>query len=176
MAHSRLVRYETLVVVVLAALVTVAGCQGFGRSGAQSGQRGAGAAAKPLDLATVDVCERIPGKQVAEAVGGQSAEVLSFRGSGQQLPRCRYAVSGGAQRQVYVLWLLPPAEFDALRLQQQNPVTAVSNLGDGAYVTFIAGSQRTDLYVLKRGVATIEITGDDRAAVTKIARLALGRL
>jgi hypothetical protein len=167
--------------VLLIALLATAGCQGFGRSGSGSGRPGAKEAGQlpPLDLATVDVCARIPGPMVAEAVGGQRAEILSFRGSGQQHARCRYSVTGGpsaAKAQVFVVWLLPAAEFDALRLQQENPATPVANLGDGAYVSTIAGTQRSDLYVLKRGVATLEITGDDRRAVTKIAKLALTRL
>jgi hypothetical protein len=164
---------------LLMALLVTAGCQGLGRPGGQAGQRGTGGAEKTsaVDLATVDVCSRIPGPQVAEAVGGQRADVLSFRASEQQSPRCRYSVVGGkGGSQVFIIWLMPPTEFDRLRFRQDNPVTPLSNLGDGAYVTVIGGAQRLDLYLLKRGVATIEITGDDRPAVTKIARLAFARL
>jgi len=72
--------------------------------------------------------------------------------------------------------LMSPEQFERRHRQQQNPVTPVPGLGDGAYVTYAPAGERMDLYVLKRGVATVVVTGDNRVALIKIARVAVAHL
>lgn len=176
---SELRRHARLFLAI--ALVAV-GCRGAGGSG--SGRASSDAAAAGggslLDLSTVDVCQRVPGKAVAQALGGQLADTLAFRASVDQPSRCRYSISSGDSarsiREAYVVLLLPPQEFEARRMHQQNPVTPISGLGDAAYVAYAPVGERTDLYVLKRGQATIEVTGENRTALLKIAKVAVAHL
>jgi hypothetical protein len=72
--------------------------------------------------------------------------------------------------------LMPPAPFETRHAQQQNPVTPVSGLGDGAYVTYAPAGERLDLYVLKRSLATIVVSGENRVALIKIAKVAVSHL
>jgi hypothetical protein len=163
------------------ALLGVSACQGRPASGPSpaGGSAAAGGAAAPIDLATVDVCQRVPGEEVARAVGGKLVEVLPFRGSEQQRSRCRYSIApatGQGARRIFVVWLMASSEFDALRRAQDNPTSAVPNLGDNAFISFAPGGQHFDLCVLKRGVATIEVTGEERASAIRVGRVALAHL
>jgi len=166
---------------LIGVLVGAIACQRRTTSNAPAGE-GSGAtggSTAPMDLAAVDVCQRVPGEEVARAVGGKLAEVLPFRGSDQQGSRCRYSIvpaNGQGARRIFVVWLMAAREFDALRRSQDNPTSAVPNLGDNAFISFTPGGQRFDLCVLKRDVATIEVAGEERTAVIKVARLALSRL
>jgi hypothetical protein len=157
------------------------GCAGWGARSGQSGGETEQSGPRPiLDLAKTDVCQRVPGKAVAQAVGGQRADTLAFGASADQPSRCRYAVAVGegerGARQVFVVMLMSPEQFERRHMQQQNPVTPVPGLGDGAYVTYAAAGERMDLYVLKRGAATVVVTGENRIALIKIARVVVAHL
>ncbi len=164
---------------LLAIVLVAVGCRGTGGPG--SGRAGGDTAGgSTLDLSTIDVCQRVPGKAVAEALGGQLADTLAFRASADQPSRCRYSIgssdSARSMRQAYVVLLLPPRDFETRRMQQQNPVESIPGLGDAAYVTYAPAGERTDLYVLKRGKAAIQVTGENRAALVKIAKVAVAHL
>jgi hypothetical protein len=165
---------------LLLALGTV-GCHGLGsRSSRSGGATDSSETRSALDLAAVDVCQRVPGKAVAQALGGERAETLAFGASADQPSRCRYSVAVGegkrSSRQAYVVMLMPPDQFEKQHAQQQNPVTPVAGLGDGAYATYAPAGERMDLFVLKRGVATIVVSGENRIALIKIAKVAAGHL
>ena len=167
--------------VLLTLAVVSVGCPGWGARSGRSGDETEASGPRPtLDLAKTDVCQRVPGKAVAQALGGQRADTLAFGASADQPSRCRYAVAVGegerGTRQGYVVMLMSPEQFERRHRQQQNPVTPVPGLGDGAYVTYAPAGERMDLYVLKRGVATVVVTGDNRVALIKIARVAVAHL
>jgi hypothetical protein len=166
---------------VLAIALAAVGCRGQGPAAGSSGSETESSGPRsPLDVATVDVCRRVPGKAVAQALGGQRADTLAFGASADQPSRCRYAVTLGdgerSARQAYVVMLMAPGQFEMRHAQQQNPVTPIPGLGDAAYVTYAPAGERMDLYVLQRGVATIAVTGENRTALIKIAKVALAHL
>jgi|WetSurMetagenome_2_1015567.scaffolds.fasta_scaffold432531_2 hypothetical protein len=165
----------------LALTFIAVGCQGWGaRSERSSGGTESSGPRAPFDLARTDVCQRVPGKAVAQALGGQRADTLAFGASADQPSRCRYAIAAGesahSTRQIYVVMLMSPEQFEKRHMQQQNPVTPIPGLGDAAYVTYAPAGERMDLYVLKRGVATIVVTGENRTALIKIAKVAVAQL
>jgi hypothetical protein len=170
------------VTLLMAIAVAVLGCRGTGssRSGQSAGEPASSGARASLDPATVDVCERVPGKAVAEALGGKLNDALSYRASEQQPSRCRYSITlgagAGSANRTFIVWLLTPEQLEARSRRQDNPMTPVSGLGDVAFLTYAPVGERRDLYVLKRGVAAIEVTGEDRGALIKVAKVALAQL
>jgi hypothetical protein len=165
----------------LALVLGAVACHGLGsRAGRAGGETDSSGPRSALDLATTDVCRRVPGKAVAEVLGGQRADTLAFGASADEPSRCRYSVAIGdserGTRRVYVVMLMPPEQFEKRHAQQQNPVTAIPGLGDGAYLTYAPAGERMDLYVLKRGVATIVVSGENRIALVKIGKVAAARL
>ncbi len=132
----------------------------------------------PADVTTADVCAVIPGDAVANAVGATLVGARLVRPDGSHA-RCVYTVerpAPGRERVAFVLWLHRPGDFDELRTLQENPVTAVEGLGDGAFVSSDGESGRHDLFVLVRGVAAVEVTGPDAEGVRKVGSAAVERI
>ncbi len=130
----------------------------------------------PKDVSTADVCALVPGAEVAKAVGGTLAEAKLVRPGGTHA-RCRYTVTpqtgaSGAAR-VYLLWLLPAADFDDMRRFQERPVTSVDGVADAAFTVADPDSGRHEFFALLRGVATVEVSGPDAAGARAVAGVAL---
>jgi hypothetical protein len=132
----------------------------------------------PADVATADVCTVVPGADVARALGGSLAAARLVRPDGAHA-RCVYTVAlAGPQTgsEAIVLWLHAAGDFEELRRYQDDPVSAVEDLGDAAFIAFHKDEGRFDLFVLLRGVATLEVTGPSAASVRKVAAAAIERL
>jgi hypothetical protein len=127
----------------------------------------------PKDVTTADVCAVISGAEVARALGGTLTEALLVRPGGDHA-RCRYTVNTEAgEPAVVIVWLHAAGDFDDLRAVFEDPVTPVEGLGDAAFVAVDPESARHDLFVLLRGVATVEVTGPSAAGVRAVAEVAV---
>ncbi len=167
--------------VVLLAAAPFACRRGQGApAGETSASAEAAAPGEPIDTSALNVCQRVPGKEVAQALSGELSGVLPFPASDEQPARCRYAVklsaSGRSTERAYIVYLMTPSDFDKRRVQVANPMTPVPKLADVAYVTYAPAGEAATLFVLKRGTAAIEIMGEDRAQLVKIARVVLAHL
>lgn len=135
---------------------------------------------KNPDFAALNVCELLPGDSIAAAVGGRISDVRAFDSGASAAKRCRYTVfpadSSSHTPSVFVVHLQSAADFDTLKILQEDPIEPLHGLGDDAFITYHSNTARYDLYVVKRERYLIEITGDDPAAIHKIAELALARL
>lgn len=135
--------------------------------------------APPKDFPSSDVCALVPGTEVAAAAGGTLVEAKLVRPGGTHA-RCVYTVAfpgpQGRSTAAFVLWLLAPADFADLRRYQEDPIEPLEGLGDEAFTTFHGDSGRHDLFVLIRGLVTIEVTGPDAASVRSVASAAVRRV
>lgn len=138
----------------------------------------AGAAAP--DLVTLDVCALVPGDQVAHAVGARLTETRRFNSPDGDIARCVYilALGGGeeAPGRVFAIELQEPSSFTDVRPFVEEPVHGVDGLGDGAWTFRDPDVGRHRLYVLRRDVATLYLTGDDEGELRALAELVLSRL
>jgi hypothetical protein len=127
----------------------------------------------------LDACKTVPGDAVASALGGKLAEIRGVKGGNSPSSKCVYTiVSGGPEnpaRRIYVLWLMPPQDFDSMKKLQEDPVKKFDKLGDDAFITFHPENQRYDLMTVKRGKIAIEVTGEDVDSIRKVAQQALSR-
>jgi hypothetical protein len=121
-----------------------------------------------------DVCALVPGSAVAAAVGGRLSAERSVRPD-SKTSRCVYRVAGrdGADR-AFVVWWMPAADFEPLRAATDAP-KPVQGVGDAAYAKYDGDTRRHGLVAVRRGVALVEVTGEDPAELRAIALLALSR-
>jgi hypothetical protein len=66
------------------------------------------------------------------------------------------------------VWLQPAEDFDELKKHIEQPISAVSGLGDAAYV-FRDDDRRVRLSVLKRGDLMFQATADAHESARTIA-------
>jgi hypothetical protein len=122
------------------------------------------------DFERIDVCRLVPGEAVARALGGALVEARTQPG------RCAYFVvpAGHAPeaRRGYVVWVQPPADFEALKEFVEAPTTSVPGLGDDAYAFLDPGDGRFKINVLKRGDLMFQATGESAAAARRLAEAA----
>jgi hypothetical protein len=131
---------------------------------------------QPLsDPASVDVCRRVPGAEVAKLFGKSLKEARPFASKGE-LSRCTYLVTnpGSSETVGYVLWLYPPEEYDELLEYTEGTVENPSGFGDAA-VLFKDEDGRSKLRLVVRGRFCLEATAADPESAKKLARLALER-
>jgi hypothetical protein len=134
--------------------------------------------AKPGPLATfehVNVCERVPGNELAAAVSGHLLQTRPINHAGLVAARCVYTLQIGEARGVFVVWLSPAAEYAGLRRAAEPPVTAVAGVGDRAHRTTDKDTRRMTLTALKRNSVTVQVTGEREADLKAIAALALSK-
>lgn len=120
--------------------------------------------------AGADVCKIVTGESVARAVQGRIVETKSAEG------RCFYLVAspeGGAANRAFVVYRHEPGDYAGLREVQEGEITVLEGLGDEAVLTFDAEAKRYWLLVGKRGLVTLQVSGDDPAQVRQVAAEAL---
>ena len=138
------------------------------------------AAGAERQLADLDVCALVPGEEVAEVLGMRLVSTRTSNSPDGKLARCVYLVSGSGPSDeatgAYVVALLPPTRYAELRPFQEEPTRDVPGIGDGAWIVLHSESARYDLYALRTGDVTVEVTGEDDSAVRKVAGLAVPKL
>ena len=136
------------------------------------------AAAQPIsDPATVDVCQKVPGADVAKLFGKALKQAKPFVSKGE-FSRCTYLVTNlGSTETVpgYSLWLYPPEEYDALLQYTEGIVENPEGFGDAA-VLFVADDRFTKLRLVVRKKLALEAVASDGDSAKKLAKLALERL
>jgi hypothetical protein len=132
------------------------------------------------DLSTLDVCVLVPGDEVARAVAATLQETKRFNSPDGDIARCVYIVTptgnDGSAPRAFAVELEPPSNFTEVRPYVDEPTQDIKGLGDGAWASRDPDIGRFRLWVLRRGVATLYLTGDDEDELRKIADLVLSKL
>ncbi len=126
-------------------------------------------------FATVNVCERVPGEEVASSLKGKLIDVRPVNIAGFDAARCLYGIDLGDARQTFVLWFNPVADYDGLRKAASGLVKALADIGDAAHLTTDADTKRVIITAMKRGRVTIQVTGEREEWVRTVATLALSK-
>lgn len=128
------------------------------------------ALAQPVrDPASVDVCERVPGADVAKLFGKELKQAKPFT-SKNEFSRCTYLVAGTG----YSLWLYPPGDYDELLRYTEGIVENPTGLGDAA-VLFKDEDGLFKLRLVVREKLSLEAVASDAESAKKLAKLALER-
>ena len=133
-----------------------------------------------LDLMTLDVCTLVPSAEVAGAVGATLQETKRYNSPDGDIARCVYimgpSADDGAQPRAIAVELESPSSFTSVRPYVEEPIRDVAGLGDGAWIYRDPETGRLRLWVLRRGVATLYLTGDDENELGPVAELVLSKL
>jgi len=131
-------------------------------------------ASRDRDVTSLDVCALVPVDEVAAALGG-SPGTLPPNGSAYPGAEsdCWYRIARGSGRmpETVGVFLYPPEYFPEAEEEGSTPI---SDLGDAAFL-----SPRTDIttvFVLKKGVATVDARAGDADHAKKLAELVLAKL
>jgi hypothetical protein len=121
------------------------------------------------DYSTLDVCQLIPGDVVARALGGKLSGTRGMKD--KAFSRCSYTVvpPGSDKQSGYVIWVQPVEDFAALKKYIESPITALTGLGDGAYMFQDNGDKRFKINVLKKGDLMFQATADSAESARKVA-------
>ena len=94
------------------------------------------------DYSTLDVCQFIPGDIVARALGGKLSGTRGMKD--KAFSRCSYTIvsPGSDKLSGYVIWVQPTEDFAELKKYIESPTTALTGLGDGAYMFQDNGDKR----------------------------------
>ena len=135
------------------------------------------ATAQPIgDPAAVDVCQRVPGAEVAKLFGKNLKQAKPFTSKGD-FSRCTYLVTnpGSSETVVgYSLWLYPPGDYDELLEYTEGIVENPSGFGDAA-VLFKDEDGFFKLRFVLRDKLSLEAVASDAQSAKKLAKLALER-
>ena len=129
------------------------------------------------DPTTVDVCKRLPGADVAAALGGllKQARPLTTDSSS----RCAYLLAPAGKPEEtapgVVVWLYRAGDYDELAKYTEGTTENVPNLGDAAMRFRDPGDGLYKLRVVKRGQFALEAVASDPVSARKLAELALAR-
>ncbi|HEX9188594.1 MAG TPA: hypothetical protein VGB87_16055 [Vicinamibacteria bacterium] len=130
------------------------------------------------DPAKVDVCQRVPGADVAAALGKILKKTRPM--TTDSSARCVYLLAppGTPDPPVsgVVLWLYKAEDYDALARYTEGKIEPVPGLGDAAMRFRDPGDGLFKLRVVKRGQFAIEAVAADPDSTRKLAELALARL
>lgn len=127
----------------------------------------------PASFEKIDVCARVPGAKVAEAVKGRLLDARPINMAGLTAGRCVYGVEIAGARHAIVLWMNPPDDYEGLRKAAEGAVTPISGVGDMAHQTFDADTKRYWLRAVARGRAAIQVSGERPEWLRAVAVLAL---
>lgn len=130
------------------------------------------------DLATLDLCELVPGESVAEVLAARLNRSPTSNVS-DVMSECWYSVSkkgSDAGLDSYTLWVSPPGDYGMSKELEAGPLEEISGLGDEAYITHSELEDQYSLQVLIADELTLGAYGSDRERVLALARLALDRL
>lgn len=130
------------------------------------------------DPSSINVCERVPGSEVAKALGKplKSERPIIFKDS--KLSRCVYLLLAQARPETtegVVLWLYTAKEYAELNKVTEGRLEPVPGLGDEGVRFLDSGDGRHKLRALRKGRYSIESTAGDPASVLALARLAVER-
>jgi hypothetical protein len=141
------------------------------------------AAPEPLvvtDPSSVNVCERVPGAELAKALGTALRSERSIVFKDSKLSRCVYLMGPPGEPDAptagLVLWLYAPDEYAELNGITEGKLEPVPGLGDAAVRFLDSGDGRHKLRLLRRGRFSLEATAGDAPSALALARLALERL
>ena len=140
-----------------------------------------GSAAQPAvtDPSSINVCERVPGTEVAKVLGKplKSERPIVFKDS--KLSRCVYLLYSGGKpegaTQGLVLWLYAAQEYAELNKATESKLEPVAGVGDDAVRFLDSGDGRHKLRALRKGRYAVEATAGDAASALALARLAVER-
>jgi len=132
------------------------------------------------DPASVNLCEEVPGGDVARALGKALKTARPFSSKESRLGRCTYVLAAAnapeGPTEGYTLWLYGPGEYEALARVTEGPVEKVAGFGDEAILFHDPGDGRYKLRAVRRGRFTVEATTPDAESARKLAQLGLERL
>jgi hypothetical protein len=132
------------------------------------------AARQAHDYTKLNVCELIPGDAIARAVGARLNQ--SRPTFDKEWSRCTYLVTDASGKpNGLVVWIQPAEDFEELKKVNDKPMTAVTGLGDAAYM-YQDDDRRFKLNVLKRGDLMFQATGDTKESARKVADAVLAIL
>jgi hypothetical protein len=134
------------------------------------------AAQATFDPASVDVCERVPGVDVAKLFGKDLKQARPSS-SKDEFSKCTYLVTNPGSSQAasgYSLWLYPPEDYQELLRYTEGIVENPSGFGDAA-VLFKDDDGLSKLRLLVRGKLALEAVASDAESAKKLAKLALER-
>jgi len=144
------------------------------------GAAGAGAATAETisDPTKIDVCQRVPGEDVAAALGMSLKSTRSM--TTDSSARCLYLLAPPGKPDESasgaVLWLYKAEDYDALAQYTEGKIEPVSGLGDAAMRFQDPGDGLFKLRVVKRGQFAIEAVAADPDSARKLADLAFAHL
>jgi hypothetical protein len=138
-------------------------------------------ASPPLvtDPSSINVCERVPGVEVAKALGKplKSERPIVFKDS--KLSRCVYLLYSGGKpegaTEGLVLWLSTAKDYAELNKVTEGKLEPVSGVGDEAVRFLDPGDGRHKLRALRKGRYAVEATAGDAASALTLAKLAVER-
>ncbi len=131
------------------------------------------------DPSSVNVCERVPGTEVAKVLGKALRSERSVVSRDPKLSRCVYIVGppgkADGPTEGLVLWLYAPNEYAELNRVTEQKVEPAPGLGDEAVRFLDPGDGRHKVRLLRRGRFSLEATAGDAPSALTLARLALER-
>ncbi len=140
------------------------------------------AASEPLvvtDPSSINVCGRVPGAELAKALGKALRSERSIVVKDSKLSRCVYVLGAPGKPEAstagLVLWLYAPDEYAELNRVTEGKLEPVPGLGDEAVRFLDSGDGRHKLRLLRRGRFSLEATAREAPAALALARLALER-
>jgi hypothetical protein len=129
------------------------------------------------DPSIVNVCERVPGAEVARVLGRALRSERPVVSKQPKLSRCVYILGPpgkpDAPTEGLVLWLYAPNEYAELNSITEGKLAPVPGLGDEAVRFLDPGDGRHKLRLLRRGRFALEATAGDAQSALTLARLAL---
>lgn len=122
------------------------------------------------------MCELVPAKAIAAAVGGEPGDAPVVTDPGFEGKGCRYHYRVGGSGLYTEVSLHPPSDFAFRRNMATFKIADVSSIGDAAFSGERSG--QTDLYVLKRGDLSMHVQarGQNLEQAQAVARAVLERL
>jgi len=140
-----------------------------------------GQAPKPAvvtDPSAINVCERVPGAEVAKAFGKTLRSERSVVFKDSKMSRCVYILASAAKPDAptdgFVLWLYAPGEYADLNRVTEK-LEPVPGLADEAMRFLDSGDGRHKVRLLRRGRFSLEATAKDAPSAVSLAKLALER-
>jgi hypothetical protein len=131
------------------------------------------------DPSSVNVCERVPGAEVAKALGKALRSERSVIVKDSKLSRCVYILGPAGKpdgaTEGLVLWLYAPNEYAELNQVTEGKLEPVPGLGDEAVRFLDPGDGRHKVRLLRRGRFSLEASAADAPSSLALARLALER-
>jgi hypothetical protein len=129
----------------------------------------------PKSFESVNVCERIPGSELAGAVGGRLLETRPVNIKDFAPARCVYTIEIKGAKHGFVVWLSPPDDYAGLRKAADPPLKPISGVGEQAHVTFDKDTKRYQLTAVRAGKVTIQVTGEQEGWIEAMAKLTLSK-